>query len=91
MKEYTFTIDQMTIGDGIGIIAAWMREDTHAVMVIIDRYTVGGVLQLPYAEMGNVGKQFADAFVVFVKSAASPTTSDVARLLRQALGGEEAE
>lgn len=89
--QYQFTFEQLTIGDAVDLIGASAQDKLGPFVRIADRYTTGGMLALPYAELKNAVDQFAKAFVAHLQQmneANDPTPPDVVRLLRQALGGE---
>lgn len=88
---YHFTFERMTIGDLNAIIRASQAQDTPAFMDVLDRLTVGGVLDLPYTEMSEVIKQFDWAFRAYMQTPIAPLPEDVVHILRQALGGSQVE
>jgi hypothetical protein len=88
MSKYQFTLDKLTIGDLLAISRAAELNDFHAFTQIADRYTVGGVLHLPYREYQDVINAFAQAFSAQVYETGGATPPEVSRILRQALGDE---
>ena len=85
--SYTFLFDQMTIGDYAAIQSAVKTSDMAALMLVIDRFTVGGVLHLPLSEFNPVLDAFGRAFLAHMQR--SPDNPAVARLLHSALGDKD--
>jgi hypothetical protein len=87
--KYTFMMEQLTIGDFLALVDASKTNNMHAFILIAHRYTVDGMLDLPFHEMKNAIEQFTQAFTAFVHQTGTPTSPDVQRILRQAIGEEQ--
>jgi hypothetical protein len=86
VTQYQFTIEQLTAGDFFALTAAAKKNDVERFAIIADRYTVGGILDLPFTELAGAIQQFTKEFTEYVQRPGGGASPDVSRLLKQALG-----
>jgi hypothetical protein len=88
MKQYEFDFSALSVGEASALWDATESGDIHRTCLIMDKFVVGGLLQLPLLEMVNVINQFNVALGEYL----APVNYDddtVNRLLRQALKTSE--
>lgn len=87
----------MTLADNFALALTAKNNDLWTATLIIDRLTVGGILHLPINEMGDIFKQFAAGYARYIAdkttgaASVSTDTASADRLIRQALGDDNAE
>ena len=95
MKQYEFDFSAMNAGDLALLISAAETNNVFVFLGLVHKFTVGGALHLHVSETGNILKQFGVALNVYIapmfdtSQMSDADSMNVARLLRQALGGKE--
>jgi hypothetical protein len=85
MKQYQFDFSTMTIGDCTAFADAVQCEDLHRAALIMDKFVVGGFMNLSLLEMTNAVTQYVAAFDDWYNSR-NVDEGNITRLLKQALG-----
>jgi hypothetical protein len=89
--DLTFNWDILTIGDLIVLLQAAANSDVSSFLAVAHKCAVGGITHLPMRLYESVINRFAAEFAEQVtawRAGVTPETSNIARLLRQALGGQ---
>jgi hypothetical protein len=91
ITDLTFNWDALTIGDLIVLLQAAANSDVSSFLVVAHKCAVGGITHLPMRLYESVINRLAAEFaeqVVAWRAGITPETSNIAQLLRQALGGQ---